>query len=49
MAADRFETVEYNNWFTIEPGVEFCFTDAGHIIGSAAVHVRITENGKRRQ
>lgn len=49
MAADRFETVDYNTWFTIEPGIEFCFTEAGHIIGSAVVHVRITENGKRRQ
>ncbi len=49
IAADRFITVDYNNWFIIEPGIEFCFTDAGHIIGSAAVHVRITENGKRRQ
>jgi metallo-beta-lactamase family protein len=49
IAADRFLTVDYNNWFMIEPGIEFCYTDAGHIIGSAAVHVRITENGKRRQ
>ena len=49
IAADRFVTVDYNNWFLIEPGIEFCFTDVGHIIGSAAVHVRITENGKRRQ
>jgi metallo-beta-lactamase family protein len=49
LAADRFVIVDYDNWFTIEPGIEFCFTDAGHIIGSAAVHVRITENGKRRQ
>lgn len=49
LAADRFVTVDYATWFTIEPGLEFCFTDAGHIIGSAAVHVRVTENGKRRQ
>lgn len=49
LAADRFQTVDYGAWFTIEPGLEFCFTDAGHIIGSAAVHVRVTENGKRRQ
>ncbi len=49
LAADRFLTVEYETWFTIEPGIEFCFTDVGHIIGSAAVHVRITENGKPRQ
>jgi len=37
--------VEYGVWFTIEPGIEVLYTDAGHIIGSAAVHVRITENG----
>lgn len=49
LAADRFVAVEYHNWHTIEPGIEFCFTDAGHIIGSACVHLRITENGKRRQ
>ena len=49
MAAERFEVVHYDTWFTIEPGIEFCYTDAGHIIGSACVHLRITENGKRRQ
>ncbi|MBC7867186.1 MAG: MBL fold metallo-hydrolase [Gloeobacteraceae cyanobacterium ES-bin-316] len=49
IASDSFVTVEYDHWFVIEPGIEFCFTDVGHIIGSAAVHVRITENGKRRQ
>ncbi|MBC7935661.1 MAG: MBL fold metallo-hydrolase [Rhizobacter sp.] len=49
MAADQFVTVEYDHWFTLEPGIEFCFTEAGHIIGSTAVHVRITENGKTRQ
>lgn len=41
--------VAYGSWFTIEPGVEVLYTDAGHIIGSAAVHVRITENGKQTQ
>ncbi len=49
LAADQFVTVEYNNWHMIEPGIEFCYTEAGHIIGSAVVHVRITENGKTRQ
>ena len=29
--------------------LEFMFTDVGHIIGSAAVHLRITENGSTRQ
>ena len=39
-----FKTVEYDQWTNIQPGVEVLFTDAGHIIGSAAVHLRITEN-----
>ena len=29
--------------------IQFCFTFAGHIIGSTCVHVRINENGKKRQ
>jgi metallo-beta-lactamase family protein len=45
-AADRFVTVNYDTWFTVAPGIEVCFTDAGHIIGSAVVNLRITENGK---
>jgi metallo-beta-lactamase family protein len=43
----NFHTVEYGEWKTIDDGVELLFTDAGHIIGSAAVHLRITENGKK--
>ena len=46
-AADRFETVEYDTWLTIDENISFSYTDAGHIIGSAAVHLRITENGKQ--
>lgn len=45
-AMATFETVEYNNWKTVLPGIEVQFTDAGHIIGSAAVSVKITENGQ---
>jgi metallo-beta-lactamase family protein len=48
-AAGYFEEVEYGNWFRIEDGVELMFTDAGHIIGSAAVHLRILDEGKTRQ
>lgn len=46
-ANDLFETVEYDSWYTIDEQVEFLYTDAGHIIGSAAVHLRIKENGKQ--
>jgi metallo-beta-lactamase family protein len=39
----------YNTWFPVIEGVQAMFTDAGHIIGSTCVHVRITENGQERQ
>ena len=45
-ALSLFATVEYGNWFKIDENVQFMYTDAGHIIGSAAVHVKITEDGK---
>lgn len=48
-ALNLFESVQYDEWTTIEDGVELMFTDAGHIIGSAAVHLRIAENGRTRQ
>jgi metallo-beta-lactamase family protein len=41
-----FKIVEYGEEFTITPEVKFNFTDAGHILGSAAVHITATENGK---
>ncbi len=41
-----FETVPYNEHFRIDDQVELIFTDAGHIIGSAAVNLKIKENGK---
>lgn len=45
-AVQYFETVDYDQWFRIDEDIEFCYTDAGHIIGSASVHLRIKENGK---
>lgn len=47
-AKERFETREYHQWFTVTDGVECMFTDTGHIIGSAAVHLKINENGTQR-
>ncbi|WP_426326439.1 MBL fold metallo-hydrolase RNA specificity domain-containing protein [Pedobacter sp. R-06] len=38
--------VEYEEDFEIETGIRLRFTDAGHILGSAAVHLIITEDGK---
>lgn len=48
-AMDQFRVVDYDNWFSIEEGIELHYTDAGHIIGSAAVHLRITHAGKTEQ
>lgn len=44
-ALEQFQTVNYNMWTRIDESIEVMFTDAGHIIGSAAVHLRITESG----
>ncbi|MCO5237526.1 MAG: MBL fold metallo-hydrolase [Chitinophagaceae bacterium] len=41
-----FRPLDYGNWFPVDEGIELLYTDAGHIIGSAAVHLKITENGK---
>lgn len=42
----QMKIVEYEEDFEIEPGIQLKFTDAGHILGSAAVHLSITEDGK---
>lgn len=41
-----FKIVEYHEEYEITPRVKFHFTDAGHILGSAAVHLSILEDGK---
>jgi metallo-beta-lactamase family protein len=45
-AIDRFVPVEYDSWYTIDENVQLMYTDAGHIIGSAAMHLRVKEDGK---
>lgn len=40
---DRFETVAYNEHYKISEGVELVYTDSGHILGSAAVHLSIRD------
>lgn len=42
----KFKIVEYNEVFHINEDISFVFTDAGHILGSAAIHLSIIENGK---
>ena len=45
-AITLFQTVEYDTWLTIDENVQVMFADAGHIIGSASVHLLIKEDGK---
>jgi metallo-beta-lactamase family protein len=45
----RFETLDYNEPKRLSKEVEFKFTDVGHIIGSAAVHLTITEDGEKKE
>jgi metallo-beta-lactamase family protein len=46
---NHFYEKPYGQWFDVIEGVQAMFTDAGHILGSACVHVRITENGSMEQ
>jgi Predicted exonuclease of the beta-lactamase fold involved in RNA processing len=45
-AIEHFEAVPYNTWYAIDESVQFMYIDAGHIIGSTTVHLKINENGK---
>jgi metallo-beta-lactamase family protein len=45
-AIDHLIPKEYGSWFKVSDDIEAMFTDAGHIIGSACVHLKIKENGK---
>ncbi len=40
------EPVSYGEHYKVASGIELFYTDCGHIIGSTAVNLRITENGK---
>ena len=45
-AADHLTEAGYNKWFDVIEGVQAMYTDAGHIIGSTCVHVKVNEDGK---
>lgn len=44
---ELFETFEYDEWFPVIDGIEALFTNAGHLIGSAAITIKLTEKGKQ--
>ena len=43
---EHFVKQEYDQWFAVDENVQVMYKDAGHIIGSATVHLKIKENGK---
>ncbi|MBN1693303.1 MAG: MBL fold metallo-hydrolase [Dehalococcoidales bacterium] len=43
-----FTRIEYNNTVEIAPGIEATFFDAGHVLGSSMIKVRITQGEEKR-
>ena len=43
---EHFVGINYHRDIEVAPGIKLTFYDAGHILGSALVHLSITENGK---
>ncbi|TCD47068.1 MBL fold metallo-hydrolase [Chlorobium sp. N1] len=48
-ALERFRGVPYAERFTVVPGLEACFRDAGHILGSAVLELWLSEGDSRRK
>ncbi len=44
---EHFVGINYHKQIEIAPGIYLTFYDAGHILGSALVHLSITEDGKK--
>jgi metallo-beta-lactamase family protein len=47
-AMQQFVGVQYNRAIDLSPGISFSFRDAGHILGSAGVHLEIEESGNKK-
>lgn len=42
----HFKTIPYNAWFALNEEVSLMYTDAGHILGSAVVNLKLTNKEK---
>ncbi|AMM51197.1 metallo-beta-lactamase [Rufibacter sp. DG15C] len=47
-ALDLFQTVPYNETYQIDEDIELLFTDTGHVLGSAAINLRLQDEGRIR-
>src|ERR1017187_4387775 len=45
----QFKSVNFDTYFKIDDDIEFAFTDNGHILGSAAINLRIKEDGHTKK
>ena len=45
----HFAAIEYGSCVKVKDGVEGCFYEAGHVLGSATVALNITQNGEKRR
>ena len=48
-AMQQFVGVQYNRTIDLFPGIRFTFRDAGHILGSAGVHLEIEASGNNKK
>ncbi len=42
-AVRLMQTVSYDRWFQVVPGMIACFRDAGHMLGSAGIHLEFAK------
>ncbi|MEJ2006209.1 MAG: MBL fold metallo-hydrolase, partial [Cyclobacteriaceae bacterium] len=45
---ERFVGISYNHWYKVADNVSLLFRDAGHILGSATVTLKINEGGQEK-
>ena len=48
-AISLFRRLSYNERKTVNDGVDVCFVDAGHLLGSASIDLWLTERGETRK
>ncbi len=46
--ANLFKIINLEEWIILEEGVEVFYTNTGHIIGSAAITIKVTEGGQTK-
>ncbi len=45
-ALKLFEIIRFDEWLICSPDLSVMYTETGHLIGSAAIHLKITEGGR---